>query len=231
MVLQLLHFFSGHPALLDWSGKSIAVVSNSGKLLSTGHGAAIDSADVTVRCNTARVRGYEEFVGHNEHVRIIAHSAIHTLVDKYGVIVIWGEKQHYARILPQVRAYQIKNPTTQIYRVSPETMRTCDHLFNDMTGLDRLASGAWLSTGWFATVLSLLAVADEASPATAPAFVTLYGFGPCAEDTPYHYWDSLNGEATRYMVQQENAPKGHRFYTEYALFQEMTGQFSVRLAD
>lgn len=54
--------------LLD--GKSVAVVGNSGKLLHTNHGEAIDSHDAVIRFNWAPTEGYEKHVGTKTTIRI-----------------------------------------------------------------------------------------------------------------------------------------------------------------
>ena len=51
---------------------SIAVVGNSGKLLSEENGKLIDSHDIVIRCNLAKTNGYEKCVGTKTDFRMIA---------------------------------------------------------------------------------------------------------------------------------------------------------------
>ena len=52
--------------------QSIAVVGNSGKLLSEEQGEFIDSHDIVIRCNLAKTDGYEKNVGNKTDFRFIA---------------------------------------------------------------------------------------------------------------------------------------------------------------
>jgi hypothetical protein len=52
--------------------QSIAVVGNSGKLKNEEYGELIDSYDIVIRCNLARVEGYEKNVGTKTDFRFIA---------------------------------------------------------------------------------------------------------------------------------------------------------------
>ena len=52
--------------------KSVAVVGNSGKLLTEEQGEFIDSHDIVFRCNLAKIEGYEKSVGTKTDFRFIA---------------------------------------------------------------------------------------------------------------------------------------------------------------
>ena len=52
--------------------QSIAVVGNSGKLLTEEQGEFIDSHDIVFRCNLAKTEGYEKNVGTKTDFRFIA---------------------------------------------------------------------------------------------------------------------------------------------------------------
>ena len=52
--------------------QSIALVGNSGKLKNEEYGELIDSYDIVIRCNLARVEGYEKNVGTKTDFRFIA---------------------------------------------------------------------------------------------------------------------------------------------------------------
>ena len=51
---------------------SVAVVGNSGKLLTEEQGEFIDSHDIVFRCNLAKIEGYEKSVGTKTDFRFIA---------------------------------------------------------------------------------------------------------------------------------------------------------------
>ena len=52
--------------------QSVAVVGNSGKLLTEEQGEFIDSHDIVFRCNLAKIEGYEKSVGTKTDFRFIA---------------------------------------------------------------------------------------------------------------------------------------------------------------
>jgi hypothetical protein len=54
------------------NNQSVAVVGNSGKLKNEEYGKLIDSYDIVIRCNLARVEGYEKNVGTKTDFRFIA---------------------------------------------------------------------------------------------------------------------------------------------------------------
>ena len=54
------------------NNQSVAVVGNSGKLKNEEYGEVIDSYDIVIRCNLARVEGYEKSVGAKTDFRFIA---------------------------------------------------------------------------------------------------------------------------------------------------------------
>ena len=54
------------------NNQSVAIVGNSGKLKNEEYGELIDSYDIVIRCNLARVEGYEKSVGIKTDFRFIA---------------------------------------------------------------------------------------------------------------------------------------------------------------
>ena len=54
------------------NNQSVAIVGNSGKLKNEEYGELIDSYDIVIRCNLARVEGYEKSVGTKTDFRFIA---------------------------------------------------------------------------------------------------------------------------------------------------------------
>jgi hypothetical protein len=57
---------------LNFDNKSVAVVGNSGIILDSEYGEEIDSHDIVMRCNLARVIGYEKHVGSKTNIRIVS---------------------------------------------------------------------------------------------------------------------------------------------------------------
>jgi len=60
------------PRLKIKDNPSIAVIGNSGTLLENEFGKEIDSYDLVIRCNLARVKGFEKHVGSKTSIRCIA---------------------------------------------------------------------------------------------------------------------------------------------------------------
>ena len=63
---------SNKPRLNITKNPSIAVIGNSGILLNKEFGKEIDSYDLVIRCNLARVKGFEKHVGSKTSIRCIA---------------------------------------------------------------------------------------------------------------------------------------------------------------
>jgi len=57
--------------MFDFTGKSVAVVGSSGHLLERDYAILIDSHDVVIRFNQARVKGYEKYVGKKTTHRVV----------------------------------------------------------------------------------------------------------------------------------------------------------------
>lgn len=58
--------------MVDFGGKSVAVVGSSNHLLQRDYATLIDGCDYVLRFNQARVVGYEDYVGHRTTHRIIS---------------------------------------------------------------------------------------------------------------------------------------------------------------
>lgn len=67
--------------MVDFKGKSVAVVGSSGNLLERNYTSLIDSHDIVMRFNQARVIGFEDFVGNKTTHRIVN---IHTFLGTSG---------------------------------------------------------------------------------------------------------------------------------------------------
>ncbi len=73
------------PRLNITANVSIAVVGNSGILLEKELGSEIDKHDLVIRCNLARVEGYEKYVGSKTSIRCIAGKSFwHDLKNKFS---------------------------------------------------------------------------------------------------------------------------------------------------
>jgi hypothetical protein len=72
------------PRLNIKNNPSIAVIGNSGILLDRELGKEIDSHDLVIRCNLARIKGFEKYVGSRTSIRCIAGKSFwHNLKDKF----------------------------------------------------------------------------------------------------------------------------------------------------
>lgn len=211
--------FSGKPVSKSkFFGGSFSVVGSSGNLLREKKGAEIERFDKVIRMNNAPAGGKFVFnVGTRTDIRVIAHNAFkknETLRVLKGtkVMIFWGTRDHLARSMTNLKRIRIYCPKLVMLKLSDEAMRVCDEEFARWTGVGRLASGAWLSTGWFSifTALNLVGKDDK---------VKLYGFGANKKsDGLYHYWENPRIKEKVYLMSQQRARKGHRFITEMKIF-------------
>jgi len=219
----LVDFFTNKP-IGNLKFDNIAVVGSSGNLLKTRLGEKIDSHEAVIRMNTAPVGRYKANVGSKTTIRIVAHNALKKelfpLLKECKYLIIWGAPQHYQRIRTAVTNIRKRYPKLPIYKFTQEAMQINDQEFELRTGRNRLLSGSWLSTGWFALFLAIN-VADK---------VTVCGYGCAKKSSPntlYHYWKNLHGREVRYIQGQQKARKGHRFLTEMEIFVQWCYEYPI----
>ncbi len=221
----LVDFFSGVKANLlagdedekeEERERGCILVGNSGNMIGSSLGERIEEFGYVVRMNGAPGGGiYRGDVGGGTDIRVCAHNAIGRIplqcFNNLKHLIIWTPRTSYNRIVPIVRKIQNKYPRLHIYRLTDRALQLNDNEYLRRTGHNRYLSGAWLSTGWF-SIFILLNLFPK---------VTVCGFG-CLKgsniQTPYHYWDALNGGEQRYIMKQQESTKGHRFCTEMRIF-------------
>ncbi|KAM6900875.1 alpha-N-acetyl-neuraminyl-2,3-beta-galactosyl-1,3-N-acetyl-galactosaminide alpha-2,6-sialyltransferase isoform 2-T2 [Lycodopsis pacificus] len=109
-----------------------------------------------------------------------------------------------------------KYPKVRIYAVTTEKIRYCDGVFQNETGKNRMKTGAFLSTGFFAMILAI-DICDS---------IHVYGMiddNYCSRANhsvvPYHYYERNRiDECKMYRFHEHTQRGGHRFITEKAIY-------------
>lgn len=217
----IVDYVTGVPVHLNLKGE-VAVVGSSGNLLKRELGAVIDRHDIVIRMNDAPTKGYHKHVGAKTTIRVVAHNALRpamfSLLKETQYLIIWGAPQHYQKIVPMIKKIKMMYPGLAIYRLSQKAMQLNDAEYEARTGKNRLASGAWLSTGWFSIFIAFnLKTGND---------ITVCGYG-CMElqdeKVAYHYYEQSGKKQAQYVQQQQSAQKGHRFLDEATVFKLWAG--------
>lgn len=197
-------------------GNKVCLVGSSGVLLGRDKGTEIDRFDgKIIRMNSACIRGFEKDVGSRCDVRVVAYNALVEvwklrgrldLEREGGVMLLWGAPAHKRNGFGIVAGLAKEFPKLGLFEVSSTGLAGYDGLFQKFIGVPRLASGAWLSTGWV-TLCSLLGGGCEVDV-----------FGMFGAGKLYHYWDAGRGVADQHYKEQQFGKKGHRFLTEQKVF-------------
>ncbi|KAM6316291.1 alpha-N-acetyl-neuraminyl-2,3-beta-galactosyl-1,3-N-acetyl-galactosaminide alpha-2,6-sialyltransferase [Podargus strigoides] len=198
-------------------------------MLGSRLGQDIDAQECVLRMNHAPTAGYEEDVGSRTTIRVVSHTSVPLLLrnqpyffqkSQETLYIIWGpakkmsrEKGFTYRALLKVME---KNPHLQMYTLTEEKMTYCDNVFQNETGMNRIKSGSFLSTGWFTMILAM-EVCEQ-----------IYVFGMVSDSyckeknhlsVPYHYFEKGRlDECGMYLVHERARRAGHRFITEKAIF-------------
>ncbi|XP_039618498.1 alpha-N-acetyl-neuraminyl-2,3-beta-galactosyl-1,3-N-acetyl-galactosaminide alpha-2,6-sialyltransferase [Polypterus senegalus] len=208
--------------------KQCALVSNSGQMRGARRGGDIDEAGCVLRMNNAPTVGYESDVGSRTTLRVVSHTSVPLLVRNATyffrqsadtLYVIWGPERKMkkdASIYNLLQKIQKIYPSVKLYVFTQEKMRSCDAIFQNETGKDRMKSGTFLSTGFFSLILAM----DLCES------ISVYGMvdqGYCSQanrsSVPYHYYETAKlNECLMYNTHERAARGGHRFITEKAIF-------------
>ncbi|XP_002739382.1 alpha-N-acetyl-neuraminyl-2,3-beta-galactosyl-1,3-N-acetyl-galactosaminide alpha-2,6-sialyltransferase-like [Saccoglossus kowalevskii] len=220
---------------LDFHCGTCAYIPSSGRLIGTGVGAEIDRNDCVIRMNVAPVKTFEEDYGYKTTIRVLCFMSAPGMIKDDVMtgrsaperMIFWG-----VHPLKQPRAYRITleamktYPDIKYYFFRPETEGWAGELFESETGVTRLGSNSWLSTGWFAMIMAF-DICDE---------INVYGMihddycGQHPNDTaPFHYYGIyLNKTECGYYEKSEKMLKGgHRFITEKAVFGKWATEHNV----
>ncbi|XP_033104651.1 alpha-N-acetyl-neuraminyl-2,3-beta-galactosyl-1,3-N-acetyl-galactosaminide alpha-2,6-sialyltransferase-like [Anneissia japonica] len=222
---------------LDYNCSQCALVSSSGQLLGRGLGSVIDANECVIRMNNAPSQGFHKDVGNRTTIRLGSFNSVkaYTLQPHLfsgeaspDVVILWGLHQpKHVNILKAAQALPKLYKNTQFYA---ETLAGEDYagkVFEVETGIKRLYSKTWLSTGWF-TMLMALDICEK---------INLYGFIPedhCkthpGEIKRYHYYQSPNSslvECKYYTSNEGRTGSGHRFVTEKAIFSRWAQRYNM----
>lgn len=216
--MDLHNLRNGKRELVDLD-KRVCLVGSSGVLLGKKKGEEIDKfPGKVVRMNGACAGGkYGEDVGNGCDIRVVCYNAVEQVWKwrkelGFGggaepIIVFWGADVHKKNAICTVGKLMRELGDVRFYELGRDYIRTYDQLFMKYVGVPRLASGAWLSTGWV-TLCMLLG---------SGCGVSVYGmFGGGGQ--LYHYWDAGRGRDEDHYKDQQFGVKGHRFLTEHKVF-------------
>jgi len=206
-------------AKLDW--RTCALVGNSGSLLATRYGAAINNHDVVVRMNIAPVAGKEAHVGKKTTMRMINSKWVRLYSQGSNMVGVGPKATLLVRVVDQPRWFSLlhrymgkRRPdvnvillNTQSVRAATkllETYRLCYH-YND-----RKFEGGTIPSSGFVLALSLSKVCDQ---------VNVYGFGrPKFQGklVPYQYYIERNVDGSI----NQGSPN-HAFAMEHNILREV----------
>ncbi len=222
---------TGQQGTIDF-GPKVCIVGNSGILLGKGNGSEIDSfSGKIIRMNSAVIRGggggFVKDVGSRCDIRIVAYDALgkevfkrrHELgLGKGGSVLLWGSLQHKRGGVQYVKQMAKEFPLVSFLDVGQAVLSNCDQMFTKFSGVPRMASGAWLSTGWV-TLCLLLGSGCE---------VDVYGMFGGGRNL-YHYWNAGRGQEGNHYKESQLGRKGHRFLTEHKIFKDVwTKMYKLR---
>ena len=167
--------------MFNFTGKSVAVVGSSGHLLERDYASSIDSHDIVIRFNQARVEGYEEFVGNRTDYRIVN---VHTFLGTTGKSRFPANNPNFIPSLPAqhiivnrpipTSSIEKRSPNNQVSILSDEFWKSCE---------DLLMNRKQPSVGFLGIILAVN-TADR---------VSVYGFDQEHTVEKKHYWEDVKG--------------------------------------
>ncbi|XP_061656736.1 alpha-N-acetyl-neuraminyl-2,3-beta-galactosyl-1,3-N-acetyl-galactosaminide alpha-2,6-sialyltransferase isoform X2 [Syngnathoides biaculeatus] len=215
---------------LDLHFNQCALISSSGQMRGSGLGAEIDRIPCVIRMNDAPTAGYEADVGHRTAVRVVSHTSVPRLLKERRryfreaadtTYVFWGPDRNMrtdgkGAVFDALRGIAREYPGARLYAMTRERVQYCDDVFQNETGKNRIKSGAYLSTGFFAMTL-----AKEMCDS-----VRVYGMvnaDYCRRTNRsaalYHYYDrAAADECLVYELHERKRRGGHRFITEKLIY-------------
>ncbi|XP_017262955.1 alpha-N-acetyl-neuraminyl-2,3-beta-galactosyl-1,3-N-acetyl-galactosaminide alpha-2,6-sialyltransferase isoform X2 [Kryptolebias marmoratus] len=220
----------GKGQFLDMHCNQCALVSSSGQMLGAGAGEEIDRIGCVIRMNNAPTTGFERDVGSRTSVRVVSHTSVPLLVKHEGryfqqladtTYVFWGPDRNMrqdgkGQVFNVLLRMAVKYPDLRLYAVTRNKIQHCDGVFQNETGKNRMKTGAYLSTGFFAMILAL-EMCDS---------ISVYGMidnNYCSRANhsvvPYHYYEQNQiNECRMYKFHEHAQHGGHRFITEKAIY-------------
>ncbi|KAM4532796.1 alpha-N-acetyl-neuraminyl-2,3-beta-galactosyl-1,3-N-acetyl-galactosaminide alpha-2,6-sialyltransferase isoform 1-T2 [Fundulus diaphanus] len=226
--------------LLETHCNHCALVSSSGQMLGAGTGDEIDQTECVIRMNNAPTRGFEEDVGSRTNVRVVSHTSVPLLVksERYyfkqsanTTYVIWGPEKNMRQdgrgvTFNTLLKLATKYLKAKIYMVTRDKIQYCDNVFQNETGLNRMKTGAFLSTGFFSMILAM-DMCDS---------ISVYGMiddNYCNRAhhrvVPYHYYEQKKiSECKMYTFHQNKKLAGHRYITEKAIYAKWATRHKIQ---
>ncbi|KAK9532384.1 hypothetical protein VZT92_009767 [Zoarces viviparus] len=216
-----------------------ALVSSSGQMFGAGVGEEIDKVGCVIRMNNAPTQGYEKDVGNRTSVRVVSHTSVPLLVKNESyyfqqsadtTYVFWGPERNMRQdgkghIFNTLLKIAERYPKVRIYAVTTEKIQYCDGVFQNETGKNRMKTGAFLSTGFFAMILAI-DICDS---------IHVYGMiddNYCSRANhsvvPYHYYERNRiDECKMYRFHEHTKRGGHRFITEKAIYAKWATRYKM----
>uniref|UniRef100_A0A8C4QKV6 Alpha-N-acetylgalactosaminide alpha-2,6-sialyltransferase 6 n=1 Tax=Eptatretus burgeri TaxID=7764 RepID=A0A8C4QKV6_EPTBU len=243
------HLFTGYTSMstqqpLQMHCNQCALVTSSGHLLNSNLGSTIDVAECVVRMNDAPTQTFEKDVGRRTTLRVVAHSSVTSfakhakeLLEATGrnqystLVVVWGPPKQmradgHGATYNALQRLRTRVPGLDPYLVTNLRLQAFDDLYEQETGIDRMKSHTWLSTGWF-TMGVLLDVCSH---------VHIYGMIPsdyCSNPkhhaVKYHYYENRSGGECQTYTKHAHAHNGghHRFFIEKRVFARWALRYNI----
>eukprot|EP00240_Pyramimonas_obovata_P004822 CAMPEP_0118940240 /NCGR_PEP_ID=MMETSP1169-20130426/30918_1 /TAXON_ID=36882 /ORGANISM="Pyramimonas obovata, Strain CCMP722" /LENGTH=416 /DNA_ID=CAMNT_0006884677 /DNA_START=84 /DNA_END=1334 /DNA_ORIENTATION=- len=204
-----------------FSWKKCAVVGNSGSLLASRYGAAIDSHDVVVRMNIAPVSGKELYVGKKTSVRMINSKWVRLYSQGSSMVGVGPKTTLLVRVVDQSRWFSLlhrymsrRRPDVNVILLNTHNVRAATRLLEayrlcyQYNG--RKFDGGTIPSSGFVLALSLTQLCDQ---------VNVYGFGrPKFQGrlVPYQYYIERNADGSI-----NNGSPNHAFTMENTVLREI----------
>ncbi|XP_072013624.1 CMP-N-acetylneuraminate-beta-galactosamide-alpha-2,3-sialyltransferase 2-like [Amphiura filiformis] len=197
-----------------------AVVGNSGNLRGSKYGKLIDSHDMVIRINKAKVKGFEEDVGHKDTHRIMyPESAIDLQNDTHFVLAAFKtiDVQWIVSALTDGSVTKTYMPVKKkINTHKSKVMIYNPALLHHIHTVWQGGKGRYPSTGAMGIFMALHSC-DE---------VNVFGFGPTANGNWDHYWEPpINDE----KVDAFRKTGVHNSETESDIWQQLEREGKLKL--
>ena len=171
--------------MIDFNNKKVAIVGSSGHLLERNYANLIDSHDIIIRFNFARVEGYEKYVGKKTTHRIVNHHVFMgtTSKDRFpGAdpnFIPNLQNQDIILVKPLGGNLKGRSPNNDVYWVEDETWYEYKRLLHNKKDP---------SAGFIGIILVL---------SISPKKISLFGFDQ-SNTLPLekrHYWEKVTSHA------------------------------------
>lgn len=192
--------------MFDFTDKSVAVVGSSGHLLERNYSQLIDSHDIVIRFNQARVAGFEDYVGSKTTHRIVnTHTFLGTTGnDRFpkndSKFITKLKEQHILinRPVPQ-NSIKTRAPFCDVSVLSDNFWFYCKDLLNNLKDP---------SVGFIGVILAV----------STSKKVSVYGFDQNSSIHKKHYWEEV-----------KRIGDHHNFNTEKEYFKLLEDKNIIRI--